>query len=75
MAATCNGVCHRYQALKIRKQARYVIGQKRCNSCKIFIYWDGLYYLCCNHRLQVIPRSTFYKEKYLQSKKEQKIQV
>ena len=42
-AATCNGVCQIYRALKIRKQARYEMWQKRCNSCKIFIYWDGLY--------------------------------
>ncbi len=43
MAATCNGICQIYQALKIRQQARYEMWQKRCNSCEIFIYWDGLY--------------------------------
>ena len=75
MAVTCNGICHRYRALKARKQARYAMGQKRCNPCEIFIYWDGMYCPCCNHRLRVAPRTRLYKEKYRQAKKEQTIQA
>jgi len=60
MAATCDRVYERYPALKIRKQTRYEMWQKRCNSCEIFIYWDGLYcsVVIINYKLLHVLQST-----------------
>ena len=30
-------------------------GKKRCNTCGIFIMWDGLLCPCCNMQLRYIP--------------------
>jgi hypothetical protein len=36
---------------------RYIIGQKRCQICSIFInYDDGVYCPCCNSKLRTRPR-------------------
>jgi len=63
---SCKGVCHRYKALKPPPGgSRYVKGQKRCNSCDIFIEWNGLWCPCCGMRLRVSPRHRKLKEKVL----------
>ncbi len=64
----CNGICDRYKAKKPNNNiGRYSNGQKRCNSCEIFINWNGLRCPCCNNRLRTKPRSLKYKEKYNQT--------
>ena len=63
---SCKGVCHKYKALKPPLGVgRYVKGQKRCNSCDVYIEWDGLYCPCCGVRLRVAPRHRKLKEKVL----------
>ncbi len=62
---TCKGICHRYRALKPSHGSRYAKGQKRCNSCDIYIEWDGFFCPCCGMRLRVAPRHQKYKEKVL----------
>jgi len=62
---TCKGICHRYKAPKPPHGSRYVKGQKRCNSCDIYIEWDGFFCPCCGMRLRVAPRHQKYKEKVL----------
>ena len=67
MAMTCNGVCTRYKATKQVGKSRYLLGQKRCNGCEIFINWIGLWCPCCNYRLRSRPRVKQYKVKYLEN--------
>ena len=63
---TCKGICHRYKAIKPpHRTSRYVKGQKRCNSCDIYIEWNGFFCPCCGYRLRAAPRSKKYKEKVL----------
>ena len=68
MGISCNGICHRYKATKPVNIGRYVIGQKRCNSCDVYLYWDGVWCPCCNYKLRLGPRSSKYKEKFLKAK-------
>ncbi len=45
---------------------RYSLGQKRCNECAVFIFWDGLFCPCCNIRLRSVPRGTKDRKKFLE---------
>jgi len=72
MSITCNGVCHRYRAKKPVGMGRYASGQKRCNSCEIFIHWAGLWCPCCNYKPRLRPRSSKFKIKYQNIKDTQK---
>lgn len=72
MAGTCNNVCYRYKAKKPNSIGRYLSGQKRCNSCGVFINWDGLWCPCCNYKLRLAPRSSKYKQKYVKAVFEKK---
>ena len=60
---TCNGICNRVKAIKPASGGRYDNGQKRCQTCQIFIYHDGLYCPCCNMRLRFTSRYVKLKEK------------
>jgi hypothetical protein len=55
---TCKGICIRHKALRPRnnKGARYSVGQKRCQTCDIFVYSESIYCFCCGYRLRVKPR-------------------
>jgi uncharacterized paraquat-inducible protein A len=57
---TCKGICERHKALKPshRLGGRYSAGQKRCQTCALFIKWDGLWCPCCSSRLRANPRNT-----------------
>ena len=35
----------------------YTKGAKRCNDCRIFIEYDGLYCPCCGTKLRIRSRS------------------
>jgi len=72
MGITCNGICHRYKAKLPANMGRYASGQKRCNSCGVFICWDGFWCPCCNYKLRLTPRSSKYKEKFLKIQAEKK---
>jgi len=37
-------------------------GQKRYNSCNIFMKWDGMFCPCCKLQLRKTPRSRKYRE-------------
>ena len=60
---TCNGICENYKASKPTSGGRYDEGQKRCQTCQIFVYHDGLYCPCCNMRLRGTSRYVKLKEK------------
>jgi len=75
MSGMCNGICSKYHALESSGKERYAKGQKRCNTCNIFITWDGLWCPCCNNRLRLSPRNGKNKKKFLEIKSEKKKQV
>ncbi len=60
----CSGRCKEFKAIKPRKTGRYVAGQKRCNFCEIFIYFEGFVCPCCKKQLRCMPRSKKDKEVY-----------
>ncbi|MGZ5484861.1 MAG: hypothetical protein ACXWFB_02980 [Nitrososphaeraceae archaeon] len=41
---------------------RYLIGQKRCQVCQIFINWEGVFCPCCGYKLRVTPRNKKFKQ-------------
>ena len=61
---TCKGICLRNRAPKPIQSGRYASGQKRCQSCEIFIKWDALWCPCCGFRLRSKPRNSAYKERF-----------
>jgi hypothetical protein len=58
---TCKGICQRHKAIKPRNGGRYLIGQKRCQVCEIYIDWQGTWCPCCGYRLRIRPRNGKYK--------------
>ena len=61
MSSTCKGVCQRNKAIRPSTGNRYLIGQKRCQACQVFIYWQGLFCPCCGCRLRNKPRNRKFK--------------
>lgn len=59
----CNNLCSKYKDRKISGVGRYVRGVKRCQTCEIFIKWQGLWCPCCNMRLRTKPRNLKYKKR------------
>jgi len=66
----CKGICHKFKASWIAHQYRYVNGQKRCNTCELFVMWAGNRCPCCSHVLRTRPRISKYRQKYLLKNKE-----
>jgi hypothetical protein len=60
---TCKGRCIRLRAQKPTGVGRYMVGQKRCQVCDVFIMWDGFWCPCCGYRLRTRPRNKKYKSK------------
>jgi hypothetical protein len=55
----CKGICSRYKAKTPTMGGnRYIIGQKRCHRCEIYIIWKGLWCPCCGCILRSGPRSS-----------------
>lgn len=54
---SCKGICKNYKTEMIVSASRYGDGKRRCQTCEIFIYWDGLWCPCCGYRLRIKPRS------------------
>ena len=58
---TCKGICQRHKASRPKTGKRYLMGQKRCQGCEIFIDWQGTWCPCCGYRLRVNPRHSKFK--------------
>ena len=58
----CKGLCSRHKATRPNTGNRYLIGQKRCQVCQVFIYWQGLFCPCCGGRLRNKPRTGKFKQ-------------
>ncbi len=59
----CNGVCVKYKFKKsnITRQV-YSDGASRCQTCEIFIRWDGAFCPCCGVKVRKVPRNKHGKE-------------
>ena len=65
---TCDGyTCTRYKAKKPTGMGRYESGQSRCQTCSIFILYNGNICPCCNTRLRNTPRNLIFKQKLRES--------
>ena len=53
---SCKGICARHRAIKPLVGGRYENGQKRCQTCEIYINWDGTHCPCCRNRVRGKPR-------------------
>jgi len=71
---TCKGICIRYKTQKPVDNGRYASGQKRCQTCGLFIKWEGIWCPCCGYKLRTRPRKLMYKAK-LRAREEAETQV
>jgi len=65
----CKGICHKYQAKCGQDKSRYGNGQKRCQTCEIYIKWEGLRCPCCSYKLRTKPKNRIYKERLREAEK------
>jgi hypothetical protein len=68
----CKGICSRHKAMRPNAGNRYLIGQKRCQVCQIFINWQGVWYPCCGYRLRHKPRNGKFKLELRRQEKKKK---
>lgn len=59
----CKFICEKYRATKPAGSSRYLVGQKRCQTCEIFMKLEGLWCPCCGYRLRTKPRNRTFKKK------------
>ena len=53
----CKGICSRHKAIRPSTGQCYLIGQKCCQVCQIFMDWEGIFCPCCGYKLRVTPRN------------------
>ena len=58
----CKEICFSHKAKSDGKN-RYSNNQKRCQTCEIFIKWDGLWCPCCGYMLRTHPRNSKSRKK------------
>ncbi len=63
MVGVCKGVCIRYKAQKPIDGKRYASGQCRCQTCGIFIRWEGIWCPCCGYKLRRMPLNSIYRQR------------
>lgn len=63
---SCKGICIRHKAQKPQTASlgRYATGQKRCQTCAIFLKWDLLWCPCCGSRLRTHSRNARYNQTF-----------
>lgn len=59
---TCKNECVKYKAAKPLGMGRYEAGQRRCQICEIYMWWDGNFCPCCGYRVRGKPRARKYKK-------------
>jgi len=65
----CIAACTKYRAKKVFGISRYIVGQKYCTLCDIFLNWDGMYCTCCSRQLRTRPKMSKLKRKFLEDLK------
>ena len=63
LASICKGICVRHKAQGAASFGRYLRGQKRCQSCQIFLEWHGGWCPCCGTKLRTRSRNWKYRSK------------
>lgn len=53
---SCKGLCLKFKAKSYKGKSRYEIGQKRCQTCVIFLICDDNRCPCCRSMLRITPR-------------------
>lgn len=67
---TCHNICESYKAERVKlTSCRYILGQKHCSTCELFMYYEGARCPCCKSILRVRPRHAGGKKLYLKQKK------
>ena len=61
----CKGTCTKYKVNKPYNMSRYHVGQKRCSTCDIFMFWDGKHCPCCNFVLRTKPKGGRTRQKLM----------
>ncbi|RDJ31199.1 MAG: hypothetical protein DWQ18_03525 [Crenarchaeota archaeon] len=54
---SCKGICQKFKAKTYRGKSRYEDGQRRCQTCTIFLKWSKNRCPCCNSLLRITPRA------------------
>lgn len=62
---TCKGICIRHKAQTPLGSGRYIMGQKRCQVCDIFMKWEAIWCPCCGFKLRTRPRNSLFKKRLL----------
>ena len=57
----CKGICLCHKAIMPKTGQRYLIGQKLCQVCQLFINWQSIFCPCCGYRLRSRPRNRKFK--------------
>ncbi|TLY04324.1 MAG: hypothetical protein E6K88_02810 [Thaumarchaeota archaeon] len=73
----CKGICERHRAFRPPAEAgvgRYSLGQKRCQTCMMFMNWPGVWCPCCGLKLRSHPRNANHRSK-LRNKHEKPLLV
>ena len=52
----CIGKCQEFQVKRLGLSKRYELGQKLCQMCNQWIYYDGVWCPCCHKRLRTKPK-------------------
>jgi len=60
---SCKEICESFSAGRLPNGSQYGQGQARCQTCNLFIKWEGRFCPCCGYRLRTKPRNRLYKEK------------
>lgn len=56
MAATCKGLCNRFDSKSFGNENKYENGYKRCSFCDVFMKVSGLRCPCCALKLRTKSR-------------------
>ena len=70
----CKGTCEKYKVVRPcytlgSKVGHYIVGNKRCSVCDIFLRWDGIKCPCCHTLLRVSSRNPRHKSNCRKTKK------
>lgn len=60
----CKGLCDRHKAKRPDSIGRYADGQRRCQTCSLFLNWSGVYCPCCGYKLRSSPRDKVLKKRF-----------
>ena len=63
ISMVCKKICIQFSVNKTISGSRYAAGQKRCQTCEIFIQWDGIWCPCCGYMLRTHPRNSKSRKK------------